>query len=166
LNTTGRERPGYQRPAITDHGGLSELTRSISEHLNHVQHFATLGATFAASTILNPPGTPSVPTPDPGHLTPIEPSSNTIPPVVQGATQSDPTAATQTISDVVGTVHGATSSAGSTEAAVTGGGSVPGASGGGGGGTLPFTGLAVALMAGVGLALASAGATIRRLARR
>jgi hypothetical protein len=38
--------------------------------------------------------------------------------------------------------------------------------GGGGGGKLPFTGLAVAVMAAVGASLAVAGDAIRRLARR
>jgi hypothetical protein len=47
------------------------------------------------------------------------------------------------------------------------GGAAAGAGGGGhGGGKLPFTGLAVIGVAGVGAALSSAGAALRRLARR
>jgi hypothetical protein len=58
-----------------------------------------------------------------------------------------------------------------TSGAGTGGGSAPGAggsgSGGGGGGAkLPFTGLAVLAVSGVGAALASAGVAIRRFTGR
>ena len=47
-----------------------------------------------------------------------------------------------------------------------GGGGGSGAGGGGGGGKLPFTGLAVAVVAAVGASLAAAGETLRRVARR
>ena len=46
------------------------------------------------------------------------------------------------------------------------GGATGGGSGGGGGGNLPFTGLAVVAVSGAGAALASAGALLRRVARR
>jgi hypothetical protein len=47
-----------------------------------------------------------------------------------------------------------------------GGGGGGAAGGGGGGGKLPFTGLAVAVVAAVGASLAVAGDALRRLARR
>jgi hypothetical protein len=47
-----------------------------------------------------------------------------------------------------------------------GGGGGGSGAGGGGGGKLPFTGLAVAVVAAVGASLAAAGDALRRLARR
>jgi hypothetical protein len=47
-----------------------------------------------------------------------------------------------------------------------GGGAGGAGDGGGGGGKLPFTGLAVAVVAAVGVSLAAAGDGLRRLARR
>lgn len=48
----------------------------------------------------------------------------------------------------------------------TGGGGAAGTSGGGGGGSLPFTGLAIALVAGVGAAFSGVGIAVRRTLRR
>jgi hypothetical protein len=71
--------------------------------------------------------------------------------------------------DTGGVQQNATSQNGVASGGASGGGSgggTGGGAGGGGGGKLPFTGLATALVAGVGAGLVSAGDALRRAVRR
>ncbi|MEA2478619.1 MAG: hypothetical protein QOJ07_541 [Thermoleophilaceae bacterium] len=156
----------YEEPRITDHGALRELTQA--HMLVELSHFAQFGPAFAASVI----GLPN---------TPSGQNSPTITDVVSGGggggggggvTSTPPvdpshSTASGALSAAHHTTHGGSGSGpglsgNSAVAAHSGSGSDPG----GAGGKLPFTGFALAMAAGAGMAMASTGAVLRRVARR
>jgi hypothetical protein len=157
LDETG-VRQRYSAPTVTHHGTVADLT--LSHHLVIGAKAVNFAAAFAAST-------------GAGVVAPAGPETITVPGPTGGAGTSP--GAANTITNITNTPGGGTGTVGThvgnAPGAGTGGisGSGPGTSGGGSGGggkTLPFTGLAVIGVAGVGAALASAGGVLRRVTRR
>lgn len=156
----------YEPPQITYHGNVAELT--LSHHLVVGSKVVGLATSFAASTVNNGGG---------GGAGVVPSGPETLTQVPTGGGGSGPI--TNTVQGPVTTVRGPSTtvheihSVGGVGAAggTPGGGGVgdvqhTAAAGGGGGKELPFTGLAVVTVAGVGAALASAGSVLRRVARR
>jgi hypothetical protein len=134
----------YEPPVIVDRGSLRALTQSHT--LLAASQFGQVAAGFAAS-VINPPGG-----------TPQGPPESVIVPGPTGGGGSAP----QTIVSVPTPKHHPQGLSIPHEDAGVGGTS----GGGGSGGTLPFTGYAVLLTAGIGVVFASTGAKLRRVVRR
>lgn len=144
----------YSAPTVTQYGPVGEVT------LSHTVLFGTkLAAAFVASVVNTTPSGQG--TTGNGGITNSAPFS-------PGATGP-----AGTVSSHVPALsqHLPSGSGGSLPAGANGGSNPSGAShhaaaSGGGHGQLPFTGMALALTAGVGLTLAGAGERLRRLTRR
>jgi len=171
----------YERPLISDHGTLTQITADQGMLLDVTRMSLGLVGVVASSPLVpggggsggsdgaaaagatEPPraGTTTPPAADsgavlPGSATsPVDPSSVPDPVTVTGGDATDP---------------GGTAGVGDSDpggGSGGGSGSGGGASGdGSGGGRLPFTGLAVMGMAAVGAAATGAGAALRRVVRR
>jgi hypothetical protein len=135
--------PAYEPPVIVDCGALADVTRS--SFIDHVAHAAQFGTGFALSVVAG------------GHMPGGQGETTVTPPTSHGGTSHEVT----TLSGHAGSGGGST---GVSSGAPGTNGSASGT--GGGGGTLPFTGYAVSLVAGAGLAMAAASRLVRRLARR
>jgi hypothetical protein len=162
----------YQRPMVTELGSVSALT--LSHSLLELSHFAQVGSGFAAS-VLGGGTTPS--SPNAPNVTDVNQ-----PPIITPSgggggsvnTLPDPTStAGQGVGGVSGDPSGtATTGLGSGSVGTGGGGTGTGTGGAGvaaaasDGKTLPFTGYALALVAGTGLAATAAGQAVRRVTRR
>jgi hypothetical protein len=153
---------------VTYHGTVAELTRT--QDLSSGGQILAFAAAFANSMTQQPGPTGGSGGGGGGEtLVPQQPDSGNLPGDATG-----PPTGTETISQPGGGPGSGNLPAGGD----SGGGSLPtGAEGGNGGdpvatagggdeGRLPYTGLAVIGVAGVGAALASAGAVMRRIAGR
>jgi hypothetical protein len=149
-------RSPYRPPTVTVHGSVGELTQSHGLILG--AKALQFGAAFAASLGGNP-------NPRPGGGGPI-PTPDVVPdlPNGPGGGGGGGVGDTAPVSDIANTPSGAPGGGGTSPGGGSGGGSA--ANGGGGGGKLPFTGLVVIGVAGVGAAFGSAGALLRRVLRR
>ena len=136
----------YTPPSVTYHGTVAELTRT--QDLSSGGQVLAFAAAFANSLTQPPPGGGGGG--GGGGGAPLVPEG---PSGTGGAGASGGPTGAETISQSGGPAAG-------------GGPTGGGGGGGGGGGRLPFTGLAVIGVAGVGAALASAGAVLRRVAGR
>ena len=140
----------YEPPRVADYGSL----RDITAQMDHA--FPGFSASGAASV---PTGNPP-----PGGDTPTPTGSGTPPPggdTPLGETPGQGVGGEETTSG--GTVDHGVAGAEQSGGGGGGGGTV---STGGGEASLPFTGFPAAVAAGVGGAIASAGAALRRAVRR
>ena len=167
------ERTTYKPPAVTYHGRVDELT--LGDHLELGVHAFQMAAAFTTSVIVqNTPGENAGGGGGGGGGT------NQAPPADLGSTPgggdslpgsgTSPGEATGTGTSVEPNGVAAddlTSPAGTSPVADnSGSGDVAGVASSSDGDKLPFTGFAVALVAGVGAAAASGGAVLRRVSRR
>ena len=161
VQETVNGRQTYTAPRLTVHGRVDEIT--LGDHLDLGVHAFQMAAAFSTSVIGQPSSAPAgnevTQGAAPGGTTGgggapgvTDAMGDSVGDSVTGAT---PLGESETVADPGGTA-GAGSDA-------SGGGTTPVAAEGG---RLPFTGMAVALVAGVGVAAASGGAVLRRVAGR
>jgi hypothetical protein len=138
----------YAAPTLTHHGTVADLT--LAHHLVLGTKAVQFAAAFAASTGPNVVGTPTE-------------TVTTLPGAAQNVTS--PGGAT---THIVNTPGAGTGGRNITNVVNPGGNAAAGVHGGAGAGgkELPFTGLAILGVAGVGAALSSAGLMLRRLTGR
>lgn len=162
--TQAGDARAYDPPAICDYGSLRRLTADFDvQFMGSVLKAATFAAVSApvigggGGIDASNAGTPTATTPS----VPIDSSS-----VLPGqGTGTDGVSPTTDLTGIVptadhGDVLGGSGSSGGAGTVAAGGG------GGGGDGRLPFTGLAVMVLAGVGVAFSSAGVALRTKLRR